>query len=173
VACLIARDQPLSLGETREGKALILARREVLGGARDDSLSHQVVDNDCGEELVFIGIRREPTDIVLQTVVERCRDMVHVLVRDSPNCFDPTPDSEHLFVDTEYGLQVSVLVCDLSRQQELDLIVGRGQKEWGKEAGDVELGMEAMRKDPDETVLLAGFEGNEAGTIPHKVEPER
>jgi hypothetical protein len=71
--CFVARDQALPLCETREGKSFVLIGCKVLGGPCDHALAEEVVDDDCGQELILVGILREPGDVVFEAAVERLR----------------------------------------------------------------------------------------------------
>ena len=55
-----------------------------------------------------------------------------------------------------------MLVGDLGRQEQLNVVVGRGEQERSEQGGDVELGVEAVREYPDESGARLLVERREA-----------
>ena len=170
---LVARDQALALGEPREREPLVLRGGEILRGARDHALGEQVVDDHRREELVLVRGRREAPDVMLEAGIQRLGDEIHVAVGDLAHGVDPAVDAEDLVVDAQDGLQVAVLVRDLRRQQELHVVARRREQERRQQPGDAELGVEAVREDPDHARLRARVERLEAAAVGLEVERER
>ena len=152
---------------------LVLGRGEVLGRAGDHALGQQVVDDDRRQEVVLSRAGGELADVVLEALVERLGDEVHVAVGDRAHGVDPTAHAEDLLVDAQYGLQVAVLVGDLRGQQELHVVARRGEQERREQSRDAELRVEAVGEDPDHAGLGARLERLEAAAIGLEVERER
>ena len=159
---LVARDEALTLGQPWEREPFVLGRGEVLRGARDHALGEQVVDDDRCQELVLARGRRELADVVLEPLVERLGDEIHVAVGDLAHGVDAAAHPEDLVVDAQDGLQVPVLVRDLGGEQQLDVVGRRGEQERGQQPRDAELRVEAVREDPDHARLAALVERLEA-----------
>jgi hypothetical protein len=172
VAGFITSDQPLTACEAREGEPLILVGGKVLRGSGDHALSKQVIHDDGGQELVFVGVLRQPGHVVLETAVEGLGDRVAVFVRERLHGADPTMDAEDFFVDAKHSLHVPMLVGDLCRKQELEFVIGRREQERCQQTGDVVLGVEAVREDPDEAGLLLRLQPKVARPIGRKIELE-
>ena len=66
-----------------------------------------------------------------------------------------------------------VLVGDLGRQEQLNVIVRRGEQERSEQGGDVELGVEAVREHPDEPGARRLVECREALGVNREVDLER
>ena len=66
-----------------------------------------------------------------------------------------------------------MLIGSLRGEQELQLPARRGHQEGRKEAGDVELGVEAVREDPHESFAIGLGERLEGGCIRRQVDRER
>ena len=153
---LVARHQALALGEPGKESRSYWVRGEVLRGARDHAFREQVVDDDRRQELVLARGRRELPDVVLEARVERLGDEIHVAVGDLAHGVDAAAHAEDLLVDAQDGLQVAVLVGDLRREQQLHVVARRGEQERREQPRDAELGVEAVREDPDHPVWAAG-----------------
>ena len=152
---------------------LVLVGGEILRGAGDDALGEQVVDDDGAEELVLVRGRRQPPDVVLEACVERLGHEIHVAVGDLAHGVDPAAHAEDLLVDAEDGLQVAVLVGDLRGEQQLHVVGRRREQERREQPRDAELGVEAVREDPDHAGLRARIERLEAAAVGLEVERER
>ena len=65
---------------------------------------------------------------------------------------------------------MAVLVRDLGREQQLDVVARRSQQEGREQPGHVELCVEAVREDPHHSRLLVGAQRREAAFVRLQVE---
>src|SRR5206468_11385897 len=86
----------------------------------------------------------------IERLVERSCDGVELGIRERLDRLDPALDAEDLPVDAQHRLDMAVLVGDLGRQQQPNVVVGGGEQERREQNGNVELGVEAMRDYPDQ-----------------------
>jgi len=59
-------------------------------------------------------------------------------------------DAEDILVHAKHGGQVPELIGDLRGERRLQLVIGGSQEEGSEHRRDLELGVEAVREDPDE-----------------------
>src|SRR6266540_1834776 len=166
--------QPLHLDEARKpSQAVEPCRDEALVGPADRALRDHVVGDDRPQEGVLLAVRVQRADDAVERVVERCRDRVELRVRQRLNLLDPTLDAEDLGVDAQHGLDVPVLVCHLCREQQADVVVGRGEQEGRQQLSDVELGVEAVRIDPHQPLTGLTVQPGEGDRVDGEVNRQR
>ena len=65
---------------------------------------------------------------MLEPLVQRLGDEIHVAVGDLAHGVDPAAHAEDLVVDAQHCLQVPVLVRDLRGEQQLHVVVGAASR---------------------------------------------
>ncbi len=77
---------------------------------------------------------------MLEPTVERLGDGIEVAIGERTHRLDAALDPKDFLVDAQHGLQMTVLVGDLRREQKLQLVLRCCQQEGSEEPRDVELG---------------------------------
>ena len=132
-----------------------------------------MIGDDGSQERVLVATLLELAHHTVQRLVEGGCDGIELRVREPFDFLDPTLDAEDLGVDAQHRLDVPVLVGDLGRQQELNVVIRGGEQERREQDGDVELGVEAVREDPDERHACRPVERREAVGVDREVDLER
>ena len=164
----VAGDEALAFGKPwKVAERLVPFRGERLGRAGDHSLRDEVVRNDRRQEVVRVVRGLQRLDGAVERVVQRRRDDVEMGVRDRAHLAGGA-DPEHGLVDAEDRLHVPVLVRDLCREDELQVVVRSAQEKRRQDGRDLVLGMEAVGEDPHEGVAPLVLQGEEARPVPEK-----